>query len=570
MNTLDDTVHAALTPIEALAEQLHAWAGWIATLRASDEELHTRLSEAMRELDAMTVGRSDPRYDALAQDLAAITQLSEQNGLSQLTRIRQQLLGCLERLADLPAELSRLTASLDELRAGADRLATGTQESEEGAVKLDSALHTLAADGHTLSGGLTVLSGGAGQLATGLGKLTGGNQQLAAGLGQLAGGNQKLAGGLGKLTTGNAQLATGLGKLTTGNGQLAGGLGKLTTGNTQLASGLGELATGNAQLAGGLSSAGSRTGALAAGLSGTQRPLQSYASMLNGYQQDYRLLHADSPNALDSGYLVLTALDGTVSPAREQVAQLVNVDDGGQAARMMVVASSPPEASATAALSSRLQRSLPALAAATASRVEIGQGAQYLLDYTNANTARVPWLVLALAIVAVLTLIVVLRALLLPLIAVALNLATIAVALGALELLTATHVLGGPGYIDAASGAGIISIMFVLSIDYEVFLLTRMREQWIARGDAESAIRYGLRHTAGVITGSAAIMTAVFLAFAGASVIPLRQFGVGLTIAVLLDATLVRLVLLPAIMRVAGPRIWWMPRWLERRLPAFE
>jgi RND superfamily putative drug exporter len=236
----------------------------------------------------------------------------------------------------------------------------------------------------------------------------------------------------------------------------------------------------------------------------------------------------------------------------------------------MVVASSAPSSPATAALSGRLQRSLPALAAATGGNVEIGQGAQYLLDYKNANTARVPWLVLALAIVAVLTLIVVLRALLLPLIAVVLNLATIAVALGTLELLTEKHVLGGPGYIDAASGAGILSIMFVLSIDYEVFLLTRMREQWVATGDSDGAISYGLRHTAGVITGSAAIMTAVFLAFAGADVIPLRQFGVGLTIAVVLDATIVRLVLLPAIMRVAGPRIWWMPHWLEHRLPVLD
>jgi RND superfamily putative drug exporter len=65
-------------------------------------------------------------------------------------------------------------------------------------------------------------------------------------------------------------------------------------------------------------------------------------------------------------------------------------------------------------------------------------------------------------------------------------------------------------------------------------------------------------------------MTAVFLAFAGADVIPLRQFGVGLTIAVLLDATIVRLVLLPAIMRIVGPRMWWMPDWLERRLPTLE
>jgi RND superfamily putative drug exporter len=556
MDTLDNTVHVLIGPIDLLAEQLHSWAGFLATLEASDQQLRTRLGEARNELAAMSAGRSDPRYPALTEDLAAITQLIEANGLSQITAIQQQLTQGLQLLAGLPAELSQLTAGLDRLRSGADRLATGTRESEEGALALSSALHRLATGGHTLSGGLAGLSGGAGQLAGGLGRLSGGNAQLAAGLGKLASGNARLAGGLGKLGNGNARLA--------------GGLGRLASGNSQLAGGLGSLASGNAQLAGGLSAGHTRAGALAAGLHGTQRPLQSYATMLGGYQQDSRLLHAEAPNAPDSGYLVLTALDGTVSPQREQVAQLVNVDGGGQAARMMVIASSPPDSPATAALSRRLQRALPALAAATGSKVEIGQGAQYLLDYTNANTARTPWLVLALAIVAVLTLIVVLRALLLPLIAVALNLATIAVALGALELLTQEHVLGGPGYIDAASGAGIISIMFVLSIDYEVFLLTRMRERWAAHGDSEDAIAYGLRHTARVITGSAAIMTAVFLAFAAADVIPLRQFGVGLTIAVLLDATIVRLVLLPAIMRVAGPRIWWLPGWLERRLPAVE
>jgi len=556
MDTLDDTVHALIAPIDLIAEQLHTWAGWIAALRASDEQLHTRLSDATHELNAMSSGRADPRYPALAEDLAAITQLIERNGLAQLAGIQQQLSQSLEWLASLPAELSQLTAGLDRLRTGADRLATGTRESEQGALQLDSALHRLATGGHTLGNGLTGLSGGASQLASGLSRLKNGDAQLTT--------------GLGKLTTGNTRLAGGLARLTNGDAQLAGGLGKLTSGDVLLAHGLGKLTTGNTQLAGGLTAGNSRAGALAAGLGDTRRPLQSYATMLHGYQQDSRLLHTDSPHALDSGYLVLTALDGTVSPTREQVAQLVNVDGGGQAARMMVIASSPPDSPATAALSKRLQRALPSLAAASASTVEIGQGAQYLLDYTNTNTARFPWLILALAIVAVLTLIVVLRALLLPLIAVALNLATIAVALGALQLLTEERVLGGPGYIDAASGAGILSIMFVLSIDYEVFLLTRMREQWVAEGDAEGAIRHGLRHTAGVITGSAAIMTAVFLAFAAADVIPLRQFGVGLTIAVLLDATIVRLVLLPAIMRVTGARIWWLPDWLERRLPALE
>jgi putative drug exporter of the RND superfamily len=559
MDTLDNNVHAVLTPIEQLAQALHGWTGWIATLLASDEQLRTRMSEATRELEAMTVGRNDPRYGALAQDLAAATRLIEQNGLSQLARIQHQLLAGVEGLANLPAELSALTAGLDRLRSGADRVATGTSESEEGALALHSALQRLAVGGHSLTSGLTGLSGGASRLAGGLGLLRGGNAHLASGLGKLAGGDTRLAAGLGKLSNGDGQLASGLGKLAAGNARLAGGLGALVA--------------GDARLAGGLSTGDSHAGVLAAGLGQAQAPLRSYATMLGAYQQDYRLLHADAPNALDSGYLVLTALDGTVSPMREQVAQLVNVDGGGQAARIMVVAASPPSSPATAALSSRLRRSLPALAAATGGNVEIGQGAQYLLDYKNANTARVPWLVLALAIVAMLTLIVVLRALLLPLIAVALNLATIAVALGALELLTEEHVLGGAGglnYIDAASGAGILSIMFVLSIDYEVFLLTRMREQFLATGDSEDAIRYGLRHTAGVITGSAAIMTAVFLAFAGADVIPLRQFGVGLTIAVALDATVVRLVLLPSIMRVLGPRVWWLPAWLDRRLPNIE
>ena len=118
MDTLDGTVHAILAPIDVLAEQLHNWAGWIAALRASDEQLRTRLSAATHELDAMTVARGDPRYPALAQDLAAVTQLAEQNGLSQLAGIQQQLVQGLEGLADLPAELSRLTASLDRLRCG--------------------------------------------------------------------------------------------------------------------------------------------------------------------------------------------------------------------------------------------------------------------------------------------------------------------------------------------------------------------------------------------------------------------------------------------------------------------
>jgi RND superfamily putative drug exporter len=494
--------------------------------------------------------------DSDRQLTAGTAQLAQ--ALDTIDEAVHSLLDAIEARAHvkLPPRALSAIACLDQLRANVDRLAAGARESEEGAIALHAALERLAAGGHALGDGLAGLSGGAGRLEEGLGRLSAADRRLAAGLGRLRAGDGRLAGGLGKLSAADQRLAGGLGRLADGNARLAGGLGRLTAGNERLANGL--------------SSAVTHTSALASGLEGAQGPLRTYATMLASYRRDYSLLRTDAPHAVDSGYLVLTALDGTVSPMREQVAQLVDVDRGGQTARMMVVSSSGPGAPGTAALSRRLRASLPALAAATGGPVQIGQGAQYLLDYKNANTARVPWLVLALAIVATLTLIVVLRALLLALLAVALNLATIAVALGALQLLTERHVLGGPGYIDAASGAGILAIMFVLSIDYEVFLLTRMRERWVVTRDHQDAIRHGLHHTAGVITGSAAIMTAVFAAFAGAEVIPLRQFGVGLTIAVILDATIVRLVLLPAVMRLAGSRVWWLPGWLDRRLPVFE
>jgi X-X-X-Leu-X-X-Gly heptad repeat protein len=570
MEELDATVHTIAAPVALLAEELHAWSAWIAQARQSEAAIEGKLAEAMHQLEAMTPAREDPHYPALAHALSSLKLLLEDGGLARLEGARQQLEGALERLIGFPEELSHLLSSLDRLTVGARQVATGAQESEAGAQQLAAAIGVLNSGGGALAGGLEGLSGGANQLDEGLALLEAGSGQLAGGLARLSGANRALAGGLGRLSAGNRQLAGGLGRAAAGSSDLAGGLGRLSAGNRQLAGGLGRAAAGSSDLAGGLAGAHKRTGALASGLAGAQRPLARYAAALDRYEHDFQLLHAEAPNTLSSGYLVLSALDGTVPPLREQVAQLVNVDNGGQAVRMMIVAASPPNSAATAALAARLRRSLPALAAATGSTVQVGQGAQYLLDYKNANTARFPWLVLSLAAIAALMLIVILRAVPLALIAVALNLATIAVALGALQLLTATHLLGGPGYIDAASGAGIVSIMFVLSIDYEVFLLMRMREHWAQHRDANAAILHGLRNTAGVITGSAAIMTAVFCAFASASVVPLRQFGIGLTIAVLLDATLVRLILLPSLMRLLGARIWWMPRALERRLPAIE
>jgi len=178
-----------------------------------------------------------------------------------------------------------------------------------------------------------------------------------------------------------------------------------------------------------------------------------------------------------------------------------------------------------------------------------------------------------ITLVTFLILVVVLRSIPLAAIAVALNLSTVAVAIGVLTLLfnvPAGTPLGGNSYVDAVTAVMIFGVVFGLSIDYAVFLLSRMREHYDQHGDNAAAITFGLEKTARVITGAAAIMMAVFIAFGTASIAGLSQLGIGLTIAVLLDATVVRIVLLPALMLLIGDRVWWMPRSLGRILPKFD
>jgi RND superfamily putative drug exporter len=100
-------------------------------------------------------------------------------------------------------------------------------------------------------------------------------------------------------------------------------------------------------------------------------------------------------------------------------------------------------------------------------------------------------------------------------------------------------------------------------MDYHVFLLSRIREEYDKTGDNDEAVAYGLRTTAGIITGAALIMVVVFTAFAAGRLVPLQQMGFGLAVAVFMDATIVRSVLVPASMKLLGDRNWYFPRWLE-------
>ena len=116
-----------------------------------------------------------------------------------------------------------------------------------------------------------------------------------------------------------------------------------------------------------------------------------------------------------------------------------------------------------------------------------------------------------------------------------------------------------PGYVDTIVPALVLAVTFGLSMDYEVFLLTRIRERWLVHGDNERAVAEGLVRSARTITSAAAVMVAVFAAFSVAGAPALKELGVGLGVAILLDATLVRLVIVPAAMRLLGQWNWWLP-----------
>jgi RND superfamily putative drug exporter len=168
------------------------------------------------------------------------------------------------------------------------------------------------------------------------------------------------------------------------------------------------------------------------------------------------------------------------------------------------------------------------------------------------------------------------RSLLVPLKAVAMNLLSIGAAFGVVTYVFShdwsSKLVGLEGSVPIVSFVPLMmfAILFGLSMDYEVFLMTHVREEFIATGDAHQAVINGLAGTARVITSAALIMVSVFCAFVLSGDPNIKQFGVGMAAAVLIDATVVRCALVPGLMKLLGPRAWWLPHWLDRILPHFS
>ncbi|MET7639463.1 MMPL family transporter [Streptomyces sp. NPDC005438] len=228
-----------------------------------------------------------------------------------------------------------------------------------------------------------------------------------------------------------------------------------------------------------------------------------------------------------------------------------------------------PQDEGTAELVHRLRdRVLPALGDRTGGDYLVGGPTAATQDFADTVAERMPLFVAIVVGLSTLLLTVVFRSVLIPLKAALLNLLSISAALGAITLVFQRGWFGVPGGpVEAFIPVMVFAIVFGLSMDYEVFLVSRIHEEWERTGDPAEAVREGLAATGRVITAAAAIMIVVFAAFVLSPGRMLQQFGLGLAVAILLDAVVIRCLIVPAVMQLFGRRAWWLPAALARRLP---
>jgi RND superfamily putative drug exporter len=499
------------------------------------------------------------------------------NGTGQAGDGAEQLEGGISKLA---SGASKAVDALGRLAAGSGKLAEGQRTAEVGAYSVqsgsESVLNTVKDRGletaRSLRAELKKKAAAdpslqpqlreAEHLVEAMAIARNDAQRLSGEAERLHNGQEKLVGGTDKLHKGAQQLADA-------TGQLPPALGKLEGGASQLVGGLGQLEGGADTLEAKLAEGFHRSHPLQTNLHKGHVEVSVSAKKVN---RKVDRLRRNSPGIFNSGYFVLSTLDGAHERERKRVSGIVDLENG-QAAQMIVIPRYTFNTPGSTALNDRLKRDAGALATATGATTGVTGAAAELIDYTNVISERIPVMIAVITLATFLILVVILRAILLAAIAVMLNLVTVAVAFGVLTLLfdvPAGWPLGGHAYVDAIGAAGIFGIIFGLSIDYAVFLLMRMREHHENNSSNKEAIVFGLEKTARVITGAAAIMMAVFVAFAGADIATVSQLGTGLAVAVLLDATVVRIVLLPALMLLLGDRVWWLPRPLEKILPEID
>jgi putative drug exporter of the RND superfamily len=284
------------------------------------------------------------------------------------------------------------------------------------------------------------------------------------------------------------------------------------------------------------------------------------------------LLAVELPRAGDQ-----TALKQIGDALRRQdgIAQVLppRLNDRGDTATMIAYPTTTPQDKRTdETVKQARNETLPPIERRTNSRVSIGGATATNLDFSQTIRDKLPLFIGVVVGLSLLLLAVVFRSLLVPVKAGVFNLLSITGAFGVVTLIFQDGHLAGlfgdaTGPIESFLPIMVFAVVFGLSMDYEVFLVSRMHEEWVHTHDARYAVRHGLAMTGRVVTAAAIIMIAVFGAFAIGNERALAMMGVGFGAAIFIDAFIIRLLLLPAVMHIAGPAMWWMPAWLDRRLP---
>jgi putative drug exporter of the RND superfamily len=279
------------------------------------------------------------------------------------------------------------------------------------------------------------------------------------------------------------------------------------------------------------------------------------------------LPQAHDTAALNSLSQAVKSTPGVVSVTRPEL----NRD--GTAAAVVVYPSTSPQSAQTSSLVTRLRNSvIPPVERSSGARVYVGGATAAQVDFSHVLASKLPLFIGVVVALAALLLLVVFRSFVIPVQAALMNLLSIGASLGIVQAVFERGWGAGlfgsqAGPIDSFIPVLTFAIVFGLSMDYEVFLVSRVHEEWQARRDPSAAVREGLARTGRVITAAAAVMVAVFAAFAISGDRVLAMFGLAMASAVFLDAIVVRMLLLPAVLELLGRTTWAMPRWLDRRLP---
>jgi RND superfamily putative drug exporter len=249
------------------------------------------------------------------------------------------------------------------------------------------------------------------------------------------------------------------------------------------------------------------------------------------------------------------------------------ISPDGQIATITAYPRTGPQDSATTDTLKRLRENvLPGVERRTGARVEVGGFTASNEDFSHVVAGKLPLFVGVVVLLSALLLLAVFRSVVIPIKAALMNLLSIGAAMGFVTLVFqeghGAGLLGiGTGPIESFVPVLMFAIVFGLSMDYEVFLISRVHEAWERTGDASAAVATGLQTTGRVITAAAAIMVLVFASFALGDDRVIKEFGLGLASAVFFDAVIIRCLLVPALMEILGRRAWWLPSWLDRRLP---